>query len=175
MCGLLSVTSSFPVVAVTLMALLSCCYVVLIGFVDLETWMIFATNVNLPFVALSAFSLIYMRINKPEIQRPLKLPLIVPTIFAGMCTILFITPIFTLLLDVTNGIKDNKRVQKYVGFLAGPALLGLTGIPIYRILIRGDKSHRCIRLVHDKLTLLAQKVFVALPEGALMKNKRHSR
>ena len=95
---------------------------------------------------LSIFVLIYLRVTKPDLERPFRLPLIVPCFALLVLTVLLVYPIY----------QRPKPTAICFAFVA-------SGIPAF-LLTKLEKKPDFLLKLNMHFTRLSQKLFNALPE-----------
>jgi amino acid transporter len=110
----------------------------------------YTTYIYVISMACSFVSLIYLRIKKPHLPRPLRLPLVVPIVFCLVLLLLLAFPIYLTPWDTAFCF----------GFMA-------SGVPVYAILVWRERKIVWICRLEVTLTRLVQKAFLALPEDKL--------
>ncbi|XP_061163232.1 large neutral amino acids transporter small subunit 1-like [Saccostrea echinata] len=98
-------------------------------------------------VGMSILALIYLRVTKPELERPIKFPLIIP-IFFLLCVL------FLLVLPLTVEPESTGMALVMI----------LVGLPVYVIFVKWTKKPKSWRQFFAKLTILGQKVCSVVPE-----------
>lgn len=71
---------------------------------------------------LSVSGLLYLRWKKPDIERPIKVNILVPIVFVLICLFLIILPCFEAPYEVLGGV-----------------LITLSGVPVYFRAVRQNK------------------------------------
>ncbi|GJQ83538.1 hypothetical protein Trydic_g10890 [Trypoxylus dichotomus] len=92
-------------------------------------------------VAASIAGMLWLRYKKPQMQRPIKVNLIIPVFFLCCCAFLIIFPIPTQPWNTVIG-----------------AGITLTGIPVYYLCVKSRKTDK-YNAVSSKLTRTVQKIF----------------
>uniref|UniRef100_A0A4W3GQT8 Cystine/glutamate transporter n=1 Tax=Callorhinchus milii TaxID=7868 RepID=A0A4W3GQT8_CALMI len=100
----------------------------LLNFLSFARWL---------FIGLSVSGLIYLRYKRPDMPRPFKVPLFIPTFFSFTC--LFIVAL-SLYADPTNA---------GIGFA-----ITLTGIPAYYLFVVWDSKPKCFQKLMASLPTL---------------------
>ncbi|GMT00884.1 hypothetical protein PENTCL1PPCAC_23058, partial [Pristionchus entomophagus] len=97
-------------------------------------------------VALSVGGLIKMRLTRPEMERPIKLPLFVPLLFFSACLYLLIFPFFSSPGELFVGV-----------------LLILSGVPIYIIFVANTRKPDFLYKPWVKITHSIQRFLYCVP------------
>lgn len=119
--GMISVITSTPTPSLIVSCLMSLAMLitsdvyVLINYFSFTLWL---------WTGIATFGLIYMRITRPNLNRPIKFPLIYPIVFSFSCLILTLFAIYAEPLDA------------FVGFV-----LMFIGIPVYFIQRRLQRNN----------------------------------
>ncbi|XP_065345382.1 large neutral amino acids transporter small subunit 1 isoform X1 [Cloeon dipterum] len=90
-------------------------------------------------VGACVLGMLIMRRTRPELPRPIRLPLWLPVLFLCACTLLVIVPAYNQPIDSAIGV-----------------LITLTGVPVYYICIVGQSKFPFLEKWTDKLTRLIQ-------------------
>ncbi|CAG0902673.1 unnamed protein product [Darwinula stevensoni] len=96
------------------------------------------------FITLSILSLLYLRWKRPDLQRPIKVNLLIPLIFLSICTFLVVMPLKERPFEVLMAIA-----------------ISAAGVPIYFIFVYMKKRPQCLDNLSYGFTCLMQKVFFA--------------
>ncbi|KAF8367411.1 aat-2 [Pristionchus pacificus] len=99
-------------------------------------------------VALSVAGLIKMRFTRPELERPIKLPLFVPLLFLLCCLYLLIFPFFSQPGELIVGV-----------------LLILSGVPIYILFVSTTRKPDFLYNPWVKITHSIQRFLYCTPES----------
>lgn len=132
-----------PAPAVIFMALLSLLYLcssdiyALINYVGFATWLA---------IGLAVVCLPYLRWKRPDLPRPIKVPLIFPIIY--ILASIFITVVPMMADPVGTGFG---------------ALIIATGVPVYFIFVYWENKPKPVRHAIDSSTKFMQKLFIVLP------------
>ena len=111
---------------------------------DIYTLIDYTAFVESMFILVSLSGLLYLRYKRPNMERPIKLNLIIPIIFVVICSFLVFMPLYVRPIEVGMGL-----------------LITGSGIPVYMLCVHWKnkpewfknllgKWHRFIRLVIDK-------------------------
>ena len=140
----ISIPHQTPAPAVLLSGLLTCFYLfiedvfVLINYFSLCYWL---------FVALSVFGMVKLRIQQPNMHRPIKFNLVFHLVFSACCAFLVIAPF----------VSDTKN--SLVGLL-----FVLSGVPVYFIFIYRNSPSFC-KKISCSLTKTLQILFPCAPSS----------
>ncbi|CAK9297653.1 unnamed protein product [Gordionus sp. m RMFG-2023] len=107
----------------------------------------YAGFVESSFIAISISALLYLRWKRPDMYRPITVPLILPIFFLAICIFLLLLPLYTSPGDCGIG-------------------LGITmlGIPIYYLAVVWKSKPRCVSVIIRQITYFVQKIFMCLPQ-----------
>jgi len=111
--SLITVDSLTPKPALVFLGALSLVYLFL-G--DIYTLIEYTAFVESSFILLSVASLLYLRYKRPDMERPIKVNILIPLLFLVICTFLVFLPIYVRPFEVGMGIA-----------------ITATGIPAYLI------------------------------------------
>ncbi|RWS10776.1 large neutral amino acids transporter small subunit 2-like protein [Dinothrombium tinctorium] len=109
-----------PITTLLFMCFTSSLYLLTTGVYTLINYTAFVTWF---FVALSVAALLWLRVSKPEIKRPIKVNIAFPILFFFVCVFLVTFPFYLMTFEATLG-----------------ALITLSGVPIYFLAIYCQKS-----------------------------------
>ncbi|XP_068618021.1 Y+L amino acid transporter 2 isoform X2 [Battus philenor] len=112
---------------------------------SLSSLITYCTVVETFFTTLSCSAVLWLRYKRPELVRPIKVPLWIPSVFVCTSAALLVAPAYS----------------EPVAVLAG-ALITLSGVPAYLLLVRAPP--RSLSTVSSKFTHLCQKVFLCAVE-----------
>ncbi|XP_066597360.1 Y+L amino acid transporter 2 [Prorops nasuta] len=99
------------------------------------------------FTTLSVSGLLWLRYKRPDLQRPIKVPIILPIIFFIICAFLVTFPFCVSPWEVGVGLA----------FI-------LSGIPVYGIFIHWPSKPKWLISASHKLNMLCAKVFMCVQE-----------
>lgn len=108
----------------------------------------YSSFVESSFIFLTVLGMLYLRWKKPNLDRPIRVHIILPIIFLLICGFLVVVPCFVRPKELGVGI-----------------LITLTGVPFYMIFIRWQP--KCLNCVSTRLTRAVQKTFMSLKEDWL--------
>ncbi|KAI0219607.1 Asc-type amino acid transporter 1, partial [Lamellibrachia satsuma] len=111
--ALINIHTFTPVPAVIVLAVIS---ITMLFLGDVYTLINYVTFVESLCFAVCVCVLLYFRWRKPNVHRPIKVPIVIPVIFLIVCVFLLILPIYTSPQEVGMAI-----------------VLLLSGVPIYLI------------------------------------------
>ncbi|ODN03452.1 Y+L amino acid transporter 1 [Orchesella cincta] len=143
---------STPILSIILQALLAILWA-LFGSVRLNIGLSIYTEGG--FTLAVMYGLIYMRITRPLIPRPLKIPLFVPIVYALVLTSLHVSPFFTL---------DAAALYERFTLMGGAVAVILTGVPVYFILVRRKTNYGWLSRLNNDSTVFLQKTFNLVTE-----------
>nr|7CCS_B Chain B, Consensus mutated Anionic Amino Acid Transporter Light Chain, Xc- System [Homo sapiens] len=110
----------------------------LINFMSFGTWL---------FYGLVVAGLIYLRYKKPDLHRPIKVPLFIPILFLLTCLFLVAVSLYS------------DPVNCGIGFV-----IILTGVPVYFLFVYWDKKPKWFRRISEKITRHLQLLLEVVPE-----------
>lgn len=99
------------------------------------------------FIAMSVAALLYLRWKQPMLTRPIKVPLFFPVAFLLICIFLLALPLYEEPFVVGMGL-----------------LIIFTGVPAYLIFLYPRKTTKKLRRTFDLVTLVTQKLFMAVKQ-----------
>lgn len=99
------------------------------------------------FIMLSVSAVLYFRYTRPDIHRPIRVPLWVPTFFVIICVFLLIVPCYVAPYEVGMGVA-----------------LTLAGIPVYYIGVAWKTKPKAFTDALTAVTQFCQKMFMTAKE-----------
>lgn len=99
------------------------------------------------FIMLSVSAVLYFRYTRPDINRPIKVPLWVPTLFVIICAFLIVVPCYVAPYEVGMGV-----------------LLTLAGIPVYYVGVAWTNKPASFENALRRVTQFCQKMFMTAKE-----------
>ncbi|CAG5111054.1 Oidioi.mRNA.OKI2018_I69.chr2.g5390.t1.cds [Oikopleura dioica] len=115
------------------------------GMYNLMSYCMFA---NWVWYAFAVAGLIYWRFTRKDLERPMKINLIIPFFFIGLCLLLLVFSIYSEPLECLAGFG-----------------ISLIGIPVYFLFIHQAKKHpEAYKFFMDDLTKQGQLLFNVVPE-----------
>ncbi|XP_015924443.1 Y+L amino acid transporter 2 isoform X2 [Parasteatoda tepidariorum] len=99
------------------------------------------------FVTLSVSGMVWLRYKQPDLERPIKVNILLPITFLIVCAFLVTFPFYVSPWETGMGIA-----------------ITLTGIPVYLITISWRKKPVLYQNAIGKITALVQKVLLSVPE-----------
>lgn len=105
----------------------------------------YCTVVESFFTTLSAGAVLYLRYKRPDLPRPIKVPLWIPIIFVGVCIVLLIVPCISAPMEVGAGV-----------------LITLTGVPVYFTCV--TRQPKWLSSMSSSFTRCCQKIFLSVYE-----------
>ncbi|XP_077302405.1 solute carrier family 7 member genderblind [Arctopsyche grandis] len=112
---------------------------------DVYALITYCTVVESFFTTLSAAAVLWLRYKRPELERPIKVPLWIPIVFVGVCVLLLIVPCIQAPMEVGVG-----------------ALITLAGTPIFMLCIK--HTHPILTKISCSFTKTCQKIFLSAQE-----------
>lgn len=140
----ISVKRLTPTPSLVFLCILSLIYL-FIG--DVFVLITYSSVVETFFIMLSVTGVLYFRWKRPEMNRPIKVNIIVPIIFVFICIFLIIVPCFTVPIEVGMG-----------------CLITVSGIPVYLICIAWKNKPIWFQNLVTNFTHLTQKLFLSAKE-----------
>lgn len=106
----------------------------------------YVSFVEAVFITISVTGLLYMRKTKPNINRPIRVSLVLPVIFFLICAFLVTFPFSVSPIEV------------------GVALIIIAaGIPVYYLTIGWKNKPLCLQKTSDDFNNACAKLFVCMP------------
>ncbi|XP_043504739.1 Y+L amino acid transporter 2 [Polistes fuscatus] len=99
------------------------------------------------FIMLSVAGILWLRYKKPNMARPIKVPLWIPITFVALCAFLVLVPCYERPYEVGMGI-----------------LITASGIPAYFMGVRWQKKPTWFQKINVKVTHTVQKLFMSARE-----------
>ncbi|XP_014600893.1 PREDICTED: Y+L amino acid transporter 2 [Polistes canadensis] len=99
------------------------------------------------FIMLSVAGVLWLRYKKPNMTRPIKVPLWIPITFVALCAFLVLVPCYERPYEVGMGI-----------------LITVSGIPAYFMGVRWQKKPTWFQKINVKVTHTVQKLFMSARE-----------
>ncbi|XP_054711197.1 Y+L amino acid transporter 2-like [Uloborus diversus] len=103
--------------------------------------------VEASFVTLSVAGLVWLRYKQPDLERPIKVNILLPAIFLVVCAFLVTFPFYVSPWETGMGIA-----------------ITLSGIPVYMLTIFWKNKPDFYKKAIRKLTRFIQKVLISVPE-----------
>lgn len=101
----------------------------------------YMTFIEALFAALAVSTLLTMRFTKPNIERPLKVPLLIPIIYLLFTAAMLVLPLWTTPWEAAIGIG-----------------ITLTGLPAYYLTAKWERKPRAYQLTIDRFNTVVQKL-----------------
>lgn len=105
----------------------------------------YASFVESSFILCSIASLLYMRWKYPDMERPIKVNIIIPIAFLLVCGFLVFLPLYVRPYEVGMGL-----------------LITCSGIPAYFFFVYWESKPKWVRMLLDHLTVITQLLFVSV-------------
>lgn len=99
------------------------------------------------FITLSVSAVLFFRYTRPKMQRPIRVPILVPVIFIIVCVFLLVVPCFDAPMEVFMG-----------------ALFTAIGIPFYYLGVAWKDKPKWYQGRIEKFTIFCQKLFLSAKE-----------
>lgn len=133
-----------PTPSLVFLCLLSLAYLSTTEVYVLINYTAFVENL---FVTLSVSGMVWLRFRKPDLERPIKVPLFLPLTFLAVCVFLVTFPFYVSPWETGMGIA-----------------ITLSGIPVYAVTIYWENKPKFYRTAISKFTALVQKLLLSVPE-----------
>ncbi|XP_065203696.1 Y+L amino acid transporter 2-like isoform X1 [Planococcus citri] len=114
---------------------------------DIYVLITYSSFVESFFIMLSVFSVLLSRWNNPNLQRPIRVPLVVPIIFVIVSLFLVILPCYVRPVQVAIGVS-----------------ITLAGLPVYFLFIQSPRRSSWFHNVIEESTRAVQKLFLCTCE-----------
>nr|AAP76305.1 amino acid transporter [Aedes aegypti] len=114
---------------------------------DVYVLITYSSIVESFFIMLSVSAVLYFRYTRPDINRPIKVQLWVPTLFVIICAFLIVVPCYVAPYEVGMGV-----------------LLTLAGIPVYYVGVAWKNKPESFENVLRRATQFCQKMFMTAKE-----------
>ncbi|KAH0950739.1 hypothetical protein HN011_002371 [Eciton burchellii] len=99
------------------------------------------------FIMISVAGILFLRLKKPNMERPIKVPLWIPILFVLLCAFLVIVPCYSRPFEVIMGL-----------------LITMSGIPAYFFGVAWKKKPIWFQRINIKVTHTIQKLFLSAKE-----------
>ena len=142
--ALISCNSCTPATSLIFLGMLSLVYLCT---TDIYTLIEYASFIESMFILLSISALLYMRWKRPDLERPIKVNIIIPILFLIICGFLVLLPVYVRPYEVGAGIA-----------------ITLTGVPVYCLTVLWKNKPHCFRSANRGFTELMQKLTISLQE-----------
>ncbi|XP_076041187.1 solute carrier family 7 member genderblind [Oratosquilla oratoria] len=142
--SLISYKWATPTPALVFLGVLSLVY---LCSTDIYSLIEYASFVESMFILISILSLLYLRWKKPDMNRPIKVNIIIPILFLLICGFLVFLPLYVRPLEVGMGL-----------------LITATGIPFYIFFIYWENKPPVFKKFINFLTVKTQLIFWSLKE-----------
>lgn len=133
-----------PMPSLVFLCLLSLLYLFIS---DVYVLITYSSIVESFFIMLSVSAVLYFRYTRPDINRPIKVQLWVPTLFVIICAFLIVVPCYVAPYEVGMGVA-----------------LTLAGIPVYYIGVAWKNKPESFENVLRRTTQFCQKMFMTAKE-----------
>jgi len=107
----------------------------------------YAAFVESMFILWSVSALLWLRLKRPDMNRPIKINLVVPVTFLLICTFLVFLPLYVRPLEVGMGL-----------------LITACGIPVHLVFVSWKGKPKAFTNTLEKLATLLQKLFIGVKE-----------
>lgn len=142
--NMISIKHLTPMPSLLLVGSLSALYLVTTHMTSLINYLIF---IEASFGALGVSTVLVLRYKYPDIERPLRIPTIIPVVYLILSALLILTPV----------------VKTPFEALIGTIIL-VTGIPAYYLTTHWSNKIRSYKKSIDKLNTLTQKLTLSVPQ-----------
>ncbi|XP_020280702.1 Y+L amino acid transporter 2 [Pseudomyrmex gracilis] len=99
------------------------------------------------FIMISVAGILWLRYKKPNMERPIKIPLAIPIVFVALCAFLVVLPCLVRIEEVLMGL-----------------LITLSGVPAYFVGVAWKNKPNWFQKYNVKLTHIVQKIFLSARE-----------
>lgn len=131
-----------PVPSLLFLGVISSLYLFTTEILSLINYMVF---VEAAFAALGVSTVLMLRYKMPELDRPLRVPILIPVIYLLFSLILLILPIWSSPFETLIGV-----------------LICLTAIPVYHVTANWKEKPRLYQCALDKLNDVVQKLTLSV-------------
>lgn len=114
---------------------------------DVYVLITYSSIVETFFIMMSVTAVLYFRWTQPNMPRPIKVNILVPILFVGICVFLIIVPTFTVPVEVGMGV-----------------FITTLGIPVYFLGVAWKRKPQWFQNQIDRITYLMQKLFMSAKE-----------
>jgi len=114
---------------------------------DVYVLITYSSVVETFFIMLSVSAVLYFRRTRPDMPRPIKVNILVPIVFVGICVFLIIVPCWTVPVEVGMGV-----------------IITLSGIPIYLLCVAWKHKPMWFQRMIHWFTFMMQKTFLSAKE-----------
>ncbi|XP_018025153.1 Y+L amino acid transporter 2-like [Hyalella azteca] len=137
-----------PATSLIFLGLLSLAY---LSTTNIYTLIEYASFVESMFILTSIASLLYMRWKKPDMERPIKINLVIPIVFLLVCGFLVFLPIYVRPWEVGMGL-----------------FITATGVPAYLVGVRWKNKPAAFTRFSEKLTRGIQILTLSVKEDKIL-------
>lgn len=116
---------------------------------NVESLIVYVTSVEALFILCSVIGLLWMRYTRPELNRPIKVSLVLPLSFFVISVFLVVLSCITHPLEVGIGIV----------FIA-------LGVPVYMVFIYWENKPEWFLEACHSFNIACSKMFMSLPEDS---------
>lgn len=142
--ALISINKYTPIPSLVFLAILS---LVMLFTRDVFVLINYSSFVESFFIAVSVCGLLYLRWKKPDLERPIRVPTVLPVVFLLICTFLICLPFYAEPVVIGMGV-----------------LIIISGVPAYYIFVYWKNKPVIFQQFVDSLTYMNQKLFLAVNE-----------
>jgi len=142
--SLVSVDTCLPQPSLVFLGVLSLLYL-FVG--DIYVLINYASFVESSFILLSIASLLFLRWKRPDMERPIRVWLVIPIVFLLICAFLVFMPLYVEPIQVGMGI-----------------LITVIGLPVYFIGVHWRNKPKWFNQIMYYCTMGSQKLFQAVKE-----------
>ncbi|RLU20165.1 hypothetical protein DMN91_006772 [Ooceraea biroi] len=133
-----------PTPALVFLCILS---LVMLCTTDIFVLITYCSIVESFFIMVSVGGMLMLRFKRPNMERPIKVPLWIPIVFVSLCAFLVVVPCFSRPFEVIMGL-----------------LITASGIPAYLLGIAWKNKPLWYQKINIKVTLTVQKLFLSARE-----------
>lgn len=105
----------------------------------------YMTFIEASFAALGVSTLLALRFSKPDIERPLKVPLVIPIVYLLFTAALLILPLWTSPWEAAIGV-----------------CIMLTGLPAYYLTAKWERKPKFYQRTIDRFNMVVQKLTICV-------------
>lgn len=116
---------------------------------NVESLIVYVTAVEALFILCSVSGLLWMRYTRADLQRPIRVNILLPIAFLIICTFLVVFSCFTHPMEVGIGIA----------FIA-------LGVPVFCIFIMWKNKPYWMQNACNSFNVFCSKMFLCLPEDS---------
>lgn len=112
---------------------------------DVYVLITYTSFVEALFITFSVSGLLWLRYKRPDMERPIKVNILLPVVFLIICGFLVCLPFVARPIEVGVGVA-----------------ITLTGVPVYYLGVYWKSKPKCLTHAIDTITRLIQKIFICV-------------